>query len=229
MGKSKSCLAHQFIITSMKKTNSLFLVLFLVFAVACGESENKPAASTDNKPGGAKNGIAADIIPPNPYSNVDISPMDMSYFPVDYPKIKMADSSAPPPLARVIYSRPHLGKRHLFRDLLKYDEPWRLGANESTEIAFYKPVTIQGKKVAAGRYIIYAIPHADTWTIVLNSNIDTWGLRQDPAKDVQRFDIPVLTNQPMLEYFTMVFQKTETGADLVVGWETIVAKLPVTF
>jgi Protein of unknown function (DUF2911) len=165
----------------------------------------------------------------NPYAPVDVSPMDMSYFPVDYPKIKMANANIAPPFARLIYSRPHLQRRALFNGILKYDEPWRLGANEASEINFYKPVTIQGKKIPAGRYIIYGIPHIDKWTIILNSNIDSWGLKQDASKDVGRFEIPIATNGHSLEYFTMVFEKTDTGADLVIAWADIVARLPIQF
>ena len=155
--------------------------------------------------------------------------MDMSYFPVDYPKLKMANANIPPPVIRLIYSRPHLQRRALFNGILKYDEPWRLGANEASEITFYKPVSIQGKKIPAGRYIIYGIPHADKWTIILNSNIDSWGLKQDSSKDVGRFEIPILTNDVTLEYFTMVFEKTDSGADLVIAWADIVARLPIRF
>ena len=165
----------------------------------------------------------------NPFSPVDVSPMDMSYFPVDYPKIKMANANIPPPVARLIYSRPHLQRRALFNGVLKYEEPWRLGANEASEINFYKTVTIQGKKIPAGRYIIYGIPHPDKWTIILNSNIDSWGLKQDASKDAGRFEIPITSNDISLEYFTMVFEKTDTGADLVIAWADIIARLPIRF
>ncbi len=164
----------------------------------------------------------------NTFAPVDISPMDMSYFPVDYPKLKMTNEIQGTPIVRVIYSRPHLQRRH-FHDILKYDEPWRLGANESTEIDFYKNVTILGKKVKPGRYIIYCIPHAESWTMVLNSNIDTWGLKQDSTRDEYRFQIPVIRNNPSLEYFTMVFEKSATGADLVVAWDDVIARLPIVF
>lgn len=213
----------------MKGTNPLFLLCFLLFVTACGETSHDPIPSTGSNIPITKTSNGQDIIPPNPYASVDISPMDMSYFPVDYPKLKMSNPGIAEPYMRVIYSRPHLGKRRLFHDILKYNETWRLGANEATEIEFYRPVSIQDKKVNAGRYVMYAVPHADKWTIVLNSNTHTWGLQQDSAKDVQRFDIPVLKDQPMLEYFTMVFEKTDSGANLIIGWDTIVAKLPITF
>jgi hypothetical protein len=165
----------------------------------------------------------------NPYAAVDISPMDMSYFPVNYPQLKMTNSISTPPVARVVYSRPHLQGRKLFHNLLKYGEPWRLGANEATEIQFYRDVKIQNKKIAAGRYIIYCIPQEKNWTIVLNSNVDTWGLKIDSTKDIDKYTIPVSINNKPIEYFTMVFEKTDTGADLLMAWDDLVAKLPINF
>src|SRR5947209_8340114 len=73
----------------------------------------------------------------NPYVAVDVSPMDMSWLPTDYPKMNI---KRPLPVARVIYSRPHRQGRKIFGGLLKYGEPWRLGANEATEIEFFEPV-----------------------------------------------------------------------------------------
>lgn len=163
------------------------------------------------------------------YVGVDISPMDMSYYPVDYPKLKMAKSITDPPLARVIYSRPHLQGRKLFPDILKYGEPWRLGANEATELQLFRDATIQEKKVAAGRYVLYCIPTAEKWTIVINSNIDTWGLQPDVSKDIARFDIPARQTAGRLEYFSMVFEKTNTGADLLMGWDNVEARLAFRF
>lgn len=204
-----------------------FLLLILI-ACSCHEKK-QPAAPAETTIPDTMTQQPAPVATSNAYVSIDISPMDMSYFPVDYPKLKMASSTITPPIARVIYSRPHLQKRHLFHDLLKYEEPWRLGANESTEIDFYKPVTIQGRKVAPGRYIIYCIPHADNWSIILNSNIDSWGLHQDSTKDIHRFEIPVTFNNPVQEYFTMLFEKTDTGADIMIAWDTLVARLPFTF
>ncbi|MET0394671.1 MAG: DUF2911 domain-containing protein [Chitinophagaceae bacterium] len=204
----------------------LLPLLALLLAFGCRENKAPVSGTPALRPDTM---MAQPSAAANSYPNVDISPMDMSYFPVDYTKLRMADSIVEPPVARVIYSRPHLQRRHLFRDLLRYDEPWRLGANESTEIDLYRPVTIQGQKITPGRYILYCIPHTDSWTIVFNSNIDTWGLRQDTAKDMYRFRVPITTDNPSQEYFTMVFEKTAGGADLVIAWDNIVTKLPLEF
>jgi hypothetical protein len=202
------------------------VLVCLTWLVSCREKEQAVSTPPRSLPDTTVNAQPDNAY--NSYASVDISPMDMSYFPVDYPKLKMANENITPPLVRVVYSRPHLGKRH-FHDILKYGTPWRLGANESTEISFYKPVTILGKKVPAGRYILYCVPQPDSWTMVLNTNIDTWGLKQDSLKDVDRFEVPVSRNNPPLEFFTMVFEKTATGADLVIGWDDVIGRMPIVF
>src|SRR3954470_20316171 len=97
---------------------------------------------------------------------LDKSPMDMCYFPTDYPLLKTQNKTTTSPLVRVIYSRPQRDNRVIFGDLIEYNKVWRLGANEATEIEFFKDVTIAGKKIAKGRYTIYAIPKPEKWTII---------------------------------------------------------------
>jgi hypothetical protein len=201
------------------------LALFVVIGFACndkpepsGPSNPRPKIITDSN-----NTIAPAR---NPYADVDVSPMDMSYLPADYPKIKTKNSS---PVARVIYSRPHKQGRVIYGSLVKYGEPWRMGANESTEIEFFQPVTIQGQKIAKVKYVLYYIPERDNWTIVFNTNLNSWGLNIDSTKDLHRFNIPVEHKKQTVEYFSMVFQTNDNGADLVIGWDDVEARLPIQY
>jgi hypothetical protein len=160
---------------------------------------------------------------------IDKSPMDMVYYPVDYPKLKMSKNVQEPLVARVIYSRPQKSGRTIFGDVLKYGHVWRLGANEATEIEFFKDVMINNEKVEKGRYVLYCIPFEDKWTLVLNSDLFTWGLKIDSAKDAYKFTIPInKTNYPF-EVFTMEFEKAAKGAELVMEWDSVRAKLAFTF
>ena len=53
--------------------------------------------------------------PVNRFPQLDKSPMDMSYYPVNYPVSKIQPNKTPEPLvARVIYSRPHKMGRKFF-------------------------------------------------------------------------------------------------------------------
>jgi hypothetical protein len=206
--------------------NHLYVSVLLLLCFSCNSRTDKTVSNSPEK----KTDTAVAVTPTmNPYAVVDISPMDMSYFPVDYPKLKMTNSISTPPVMRVIYSRPHKQGRVIFGGLQKYGQQWRLGANEATEIEFFQPVTIAGKKINAGRYLLYCIPYENKWTMVLNSNIYTWGLKIDSTKDLMRFDIPTKTLTTPIEYFTMVFEKNGSGANLVMAWDMVEARLPIGF
>jgi hypothetical protein len=214
----------------MKITNCclIFLLALLVSSCNTGNDDNKQGNSQKTTRDSINRLLPAK--PVNPFAAVDISPMDMAYFPVDYPKLKMANHLlATKPYARVIYSRPHLEGRHIFKEVLKYGEHWRMGANEATEIELYSDAVIQGKKIKAGRYTLYCIPQPAEWTIVLNSNTDTWGLQQDSTKDVARFTVPVIETTNSLEYYTMVFEQSGSGANLLMAWDNVEVRLPIKF
>lgn len=219
----------------MLLSNCRFLVFIVALAFfSCAEKEKEKVGSEK------KDTSVQQIMPVNKdsaasntsnsvYAEVDISPMDMSYFPPKYPQQKMAGLITKPPVMRVIYSRPHLQGRKLFEEVIKYGQMWRLGANEATELDLFQPVNIGEKKIAPGRYTMYAIPKAGYWTIALNTDVDMWGLKQEPRMDEVRVQVPVTYYNPEVEYFTMVFQQTNYGADLVISWADVEAKLPVKF
>jgi hypothetical protein len=160
---------------------------------------------------------------------LDKSPMDMSYYPVDYPKLKMAGNFTEPLIARIIYSRPQKNNRTIFGNLIKYGSVWRLGANEASEIEFFKDVTINDKKVSKGRYVIYCIPQESNWTLVLNNDLYTWGLKIDSTKDEYKFNIPVAKTRFPYELFTMEFEKAGKGMQLNMEWDSAKASLPITW
>lgn len=56
------------------------------------EKEPVIAAGKDSAPANRTERPAA-----NPYNGVDVSPMDMVYYPADYPKLKMAHTLETPP------------------------------------------------------------------------------------------------------------------------------------
>jgi hypothetical protein len=160
---------------------------------------------------------------------LDKSPMDMSYYPANFPVLKIQNKITEPLVMRVVYSRPQLNGRKIFGDLQPYGDVWRLGANEATEIDFYKDVAINNKKIKKGRYTIYAIPFPDKWTFILNKETDTWGsFTYDSAKDVIRMNLPVIKN-PTTEDMTIVFEKTSFGANMNMYWSDVKVSLPIQF
>lgn len=159
---------------------------------------------------------------------LDKSPMDMVYFPMDYPVLKIQDKIKEPLVARVIYSRPLKNNRPLFGDLIEYGKIWRLGANEATELELYRDVKIGGKKVPKGRYTLYAIINPDTWTMILNKETDTWGsFKYDEKKDVVRLNVPVVKTQEVSDAFSLWFDKTDNGMNMMINWDDVKVALPI--
>jgi hypothetical protein len=160
---------------------------------------------------------------------LDKSPMDMSYYPATYPLLKIQDKVTEPLVIRLIYSRPQLNGRKIFGELQEYGAVWRLGANEATEIEFFKDVKINNRKIKKGRYTLDAIPYPDKWTVIVNKETDTWGsFKYDQAKDVVRMDVPVIKNEPT-EALTIVFEKSPTGANMLMYWDDVKTVLPIEF
>jgi hypothetical protein len=196
--------------------------------VACGGGGNSTRSAADSVVQ-RDTSNATTQGPVNTLSPIDISPLDVSYCPADYPVQLMSGKVHENPLARVLYSRPHKGGRVIFGNLLKYGEPWRLGANEATELELFTSAVVQGRAVPAGRYVLYCIPGPNEWVIVFNRKLYSWGLHQDPKQDAFRFTVPVTQDPNVLEHFTMVFHRAGNGADLVIGWDDVRTRLNFVF
>jgi hypothetical protein len=165
----------------------------------------------------------------NTVPTLDKSPMDMVYFPANYPVLKIQEKVTQPPVARVIYSRPQTNNRTIFGDLIEYGKVWRLGANEATEVEFFKDVKIGGKKVVKGRYTMYALINPEQWTMILNKETDTWGsFKYDEKKDAVRMNVPVQKLPQTIDAFSLFFDKASADSvNLVVEWDTVKVALPI--
>ena len=202
--------------------NKLYF-LFLILFVSCTNEKQK--TNTNNG--------ADSISTKNTYVKPDQSEMDISWCPADYPIQKMQEDSNNKLIARVVYSRPHKKGRAIFGEsadnLCMYGKPWRLGANEATEITFFDDVLIENKIVVKGTYIIYCIPQKENWIIKLNTNLYTWGLHIDESKDVFSTTVKTENQEPAIENFTLVFDENTTGANLIMVWDNVKVALPIAY
>lgn len=158
------------------------------------------------------------------FAPVDASPADIVYFPLNAAKAK--DGTLP--LIKVIYSRPSKKGREIFGVLEQFDKVWRVGANECTEIRFYKRVTIGGKSIKAGTYSLFAIPSQEKWTLIINKQTDRWGaFTYNENQDVLRLDVPVKKLDKPIEVFSVTFTSQPAGANMVLAWDRCMIALPI--
>ncbi|WP_436514735.1 DUF2911 domain-containing protein [Ekhidna sp. To15] len=167
------------------------------------------------------------------FPELDASPMDAAYFPprAAFRAFAKTDEErkANEPKIRVVYSRPQKNDRDVFGGLVKYGEVWRLGANESTEIQFYQAVTIGDAKLVPGRYTVYAVPSESDWEVHISTDNDGWGhyAFKPEESTVAKIKVPTQKAPSTLEAFTIMFEASDDGAHMIMGWEDTMVRVPI--
>jgi hypothetical protein len=154
------------------------------------------------------------------FPDLDKSPMDVAAFPTDYKNAAK--------IAKITYSRPQLKGRAL-SELAPNSKVWRTGANEAAEITFYKDMKLGQNNIKAGTYTLYTIPEKDSYTIIINKDLNVWGsyfYKQE--NDVARLSVPVIDGAESLENLSMVFTKADNGIMLNMGWDKMRIAVPFT-
>ncbi|HOX83714.1 MAG TPA: DUF2911 domain-containing protein [Chryseolinea sp.] len=132
---------------------------------------------------------------------------------------------------KITYSQPRKNGRAIFGELVPYNQVWRTGANEATEITLTKDITINGTLLKAGTYSIFTIPEKDHWTIIINAELGLWGsYNYNRQADVMRFEVPSqAVSEFIYEDFTMSFEQKNEMANLLIMWDNIKVTIPVKF
>lgn len=150
------------------------------------------------------------------FKGLDKSPMDLASYPDNY---RISDK-----VIKIVYSRPQLKGRSL-ANLAKFGKKWRTGANEATEITFFKDVNFGGTPVKSGTYTMYTIPGETNWTVVLSSQLNVWGVYfHKDENDVAKVTIPIKKSEEIIDVFSIVIDKDMT---IHMGWGDVILSIPV--
>lgn len=118
----------------------------------------------------------------------------------------------------VKYSRPSMKGREIFGKLVPYGQFWRTGANQATAIEFSTDIMLEGQNIPAGKYFLYSIPNADTWTVIINKSAATAPEQYKQADDVVRVSVKPM-QAPTTETFAIGFSDiTDSTANLDITW-----------
>jgi hypothetical protein len=121
------------------------------------------------------------------------------------------------------YGSPSVRKRKIWDGLVPYGKVWRTGANEATRFTTDKAITVEGKQLPAGTYGFFAIPTANQWTIIFNSEPNQWGaFKYDSTKDVLRV---MVTPKKAGKHERLVYKITKKGFEL--DWAKVAVPVKV--
>lgn len=156
--------------------------------------------------------LLANDIQAQKFPKMDKSPADVLLYPRRGDKV-----------VKIVYSRPQLKDREL-NSLAIPGKVWRTGANEATQITFYKAVNFGGKTIQPGTYSLFTIPGEKEWTVIINSATNDWGaFRYSESKDVARVKGTVSKSEKSIEAFSMTMDKN----NLYLGWGNTIVSVPV--
>jgi hypothetical protein len=145
----------------------------------------------------------------------------------------------------VIYGRPYQrGRANIFGTkesgaLVPFGERWRTGANEATEITVTGGVLVGGKPLPAGTYTLFTTPGPESWTVHFNSRLGLDGLgvfadNKFSPVDLGPTDALVVTTKAIqlpegkeVDQFTIDFERTASGADMVLRWIRTEVRVPL--
>ena len=127
----------------------------------------------------------------------------------------------------VTYSRPVARGRALFGALVPYDQVWNPGADQATAIAITRDVHVNDRPLAAGKYSLWTIPRAATWTVIFNTAADVYHTPYPgEAQDALRLDLRP-EQGPHMEALMFYFPTVE-GKDAVLRLHWGELMLPLT-
>ncbi len=128
----------------------------------------------------------------------------------------------------VRYGRPYKKGRIIFGGLEPFEKVYRCGADSATTVTFDKDALFGGKLVKAGTYTLFVIPHPQSWTIILNSQLGQWGAfdyEKYKNLDVLHVDVPVTKLDNVVEQLTISLPPSA----MIIDWDQTQVAIPVAF
>jgi len=157
----------------------------------------------------------------------------------------MARTSLGDTYVSVVYSRPYKrGRDNIFGTeesgaLVPFGKLWRTGANEATQLTTTGDLVVAGQSLPAGTYSVFTTPGPEQWKVHFNSALGLSGTVRfnpetrkaeegyTPENDVLVVTVPSGSTEEEVDQFTISFDPTDGGADMVLRWINTEVRVPV--
>ena len=127
----------------------------------------------------------------------------------------------------VTYGRPAARGRSLFGALVPWGVVWNPGADEASAIHFSRAVLLNGQRLDAGAYSIWAIPDSLRWTVILSRAANVYHEPYPEGRDALRTTVAV-EQGPFVESLQFSFPVASAdSATLALQWGTTLLRFPL--
>lgn len=112
-----------------------------------------------------------------------------------------------------------------------FGEVWRMGANEPTTLHTSVAINFGDIALAPGSYSLYAIPGEESWEVVVNHEVNRWGIPISPEvrqHDIGSVTVPRMRPASHVESLSFEFGDPTSGAaPLIFEWEEFRIEVPI--
>ncbi len=123
---------------------------------------------------------------------------------------------------KIAYHSPGVRKRIIWGGLVPYNEVWVTGAHDATTVEFQSDVSIEGKKIPAGKYAFFTIPGKKEWIVIINKQWEQHlATEYEEKDDLVRIKVKPKKNAhtERLEYF--INSRKDGKGTISVAWEKL--------
>jgi hypothetical protein len=128
----------------------------------------------------------------------------------------------------VEYGRPYTRGRTIFGSLIRWNEVWCPGADEATYLSTTLPIRVGNLKLPAGKYSLWIQPAEDVWTLIFNSDWDTFHTNHRSRSDIGKVPMQKETSPANVEQLTFTIEPNTgaPGGRLAMAWATTKVSVP---
>src|SRR4029450_1661799 len=113
------------------------------------------------------------------------------------------------------YGTPKLKGRNI-EEMIKPGTPWRLGMDDPTTLETSVALDFAGKKLAPGKYILFARPdEKKNWSLLLLP-----AAKPDPPAVAVETPLHFLKKNKPIDTLKITLEKSGSGASLLIAWGT---------
>lgn len=120
----------------------------------------------------------------------------------------------------VDYGRPTKRGRVIWGTVVPYDQVWRTGANEATQLSTSRPLVLEnGTVVPAGQYTLWTLPTTRGTQVIFNRQTKQWGTEYHAEQDLTRVEAGVEKLDDVVEQMAIRVVPSGQGGTLRIEWD----------
>jgi hypothetical protein len=127
----------------------------------------------------------------------------------------------------ITYHRPVARGRELFGHLVPFGKVWSPSADTAAVFTITAPVTVDGSRLGAGAYSIFAIPGPSEWTVIFSREHPVHHMFYPEGKDALRVKVPTRQGD-YVETLAISFPMVDAdSAEMTIHWGRTIVPMKI--